>query len=73
MAVSAPPDAEDFRYGFTLYPVERDYHYPANHAGVGLLILLIAVLGLLSWAALEKVSDNLRHVKRIAETSTAAA
>jgi methyl-accepting chemotaxis protein len=41
--------------------------------GFGLLILLIAVLGLLSWAALEKVSDNLRHVKRIAETSTAAA
>jgi methyl-accepting chemotaxis protein len=41
--------------------------------GFGLLILLIAVLGLLSWAALEKVSDNLRQVKRIAETSTAAA
>jgi methyl-accepting chemotaxis protein len=41
--------------------------------GFGLLILLIAVLGLLSWAALEKVSDNLPQVKRIAETSTAAA
>jgi methyl-accepting chemotaxis protein len=41
--------------------------------GFGLLILLIAVLGLLSWAALEKVSENLRQVKHIAETSTAAA
>ncbi len=41
--------------------------------GFGLLILLIAVLGFLSWAALEKVSGNLRQVKLIAATSTAAA
>jgi methyl-accepting chemotaxis protein len=41
--------------------------------GYGLLILLIAALGLTSWAALDRISGNLHRVEKIAATSTAAA
>lgn len=40
--------------------------------GYGLLILLIAALGLTSWAALETIADNLHRVERTARTSAAA-